>query len=334
MRTVLLALIALLGSTPAIFAQQPTAWADKLFGSETTHDFGVVARGAQLKYSFKITNIYKVPLDIAEVRVSCNCVKAEASTKTIQPNETATLDINMDGTKFSGSKTVRVYVTVGPKFISTATLTVSANARGDVAFSPKEIDFGNYQRGNPATRSIDIEYTGGMSDWRVTEIVKNASAPFELKVEELPRLVGGQPRKGYRINATIRQDAPSGAFKQEVMLKTNDPATPLWTFQVVGNVQAAGLAISPSPVTINGLKVGESQTKKIFVRASRPFRVTSVEGQGDGVTLEAPNRQDTTLVLTLTVQPTKAGDLRRQLMIRTDIDGESAPLVIEGTIEP
>src|SRR5688572_88163 len=106
MRTVLLALIALLSFHPAILAQQSNAWADKLFGAETTHDFGVVARGAQLKHSFKITNIYKVPLDITEIRVSCSCVKAETSTKTIQPNETATLNINMDGTKFSGSKTV------------------------------------------------------------------------------------------------------------------------------------------------------------------------------------------------------------------------------------
>ena len=95
MRKVLLALFAVLTYTSAASAQQP-AWADKLFGGETTHDFGTVVRGAQLKYSFKMTNIYKVPLEITDVRVSCGCVHPEASTKILQPNETGTLNITME----------------------------------------------------------------------------------------------------------------------------------------------------------------------------------------------------------------------------------------------
>jgi hypothetical protein len=333
MREVVLALVAAFWFSSSSFAQQPSAWADKLFAGETTHDFGTVVRGAQLKHSFKMTNIYKVPLDITDVRVSCGCLKAEASVKTLQPNETATLKVLMDGRQFAGSKTVRVLVTVGPKYISTATLTVSANARGDVAFSPTDIDFGNLQRGQTPTRPIEVEYTGSLIDWRVIEIVKSSSAPFELKAEELPRPANGPPRKGYRILATLKADPPIGSFKQEVVLKTSDPAAGVLTFNIVGNVQA-GLAVSPSPLVVKDLKVGESQTKKVFVRASRPFRVIAVDGQGDGITVDIPNRQDTTLVLTVSVAPTKAGEIRRQLMIRTDLDGDAVPLIIEATVEP
>jgi hypothetical protein len=333
MRKVTLAIFTLFWWSVPSFAQQPAAWADKLFGGDTIHDFGTVPRGAQLKYSFKMTNLYKVPLDITDVRVSCGCVKAEAGVKSLQPNETGTINISMDGRQFVGSKTVRVSVTVGPKFISTATLTVSANARGDVAFTPTDIDFGNLQRGQTPAKSIDIEYTGALFDWRVVEIVKNGSAPFELKVEELPRQPNGLVRKGYRIQATIKPEPATGSFKQEVVLKTSDPAAPVLTFNILGNVQA-GLAVSPSPILVRDLKVGETQTKKVFVRASRPFRVVAVDGQGDGITVDVPNRQDTTLVLTVHVAPTKAGDLRRQLMIRTDLDGDTTPLRVEATIEP
>ena len=332
MRKAFLALFVTLLITPFTHAQQG-AWADKLFGGETTHDFGTVARGAQLKYSFKMTNIYKVPLEITDVRVQCSCVKAEPTTKTLQPNETATFNIFMDGKQFVGQKTVRVYVTVGPKFVSTATLTVSANARGDVVFAPSEIDFGNLQRGQTATRQIDVEYVGAQPDWRVIEIVKNGSAPFELKVEPLPAPPGGVAKKGYRILATMKADAPTGAFKQDVILKTNDLASPVLTFNVVGSMQG-GLAVSQNPVVVRDLKVGEAQTKKVFVRASRPFRITGVDGQGEGITVEFPNRQDTTHVLTVALSPTKAGDLRRQLMIRTDLDGATTPLIVEATIEP
>jgi hypothetical protein len=333
MRTVVLACLALFVITSVGSAQPSGAWADKLFSNELTHDFGVVPRGAQLKHSFKITNIYKVPLEITDVRVSCGCLKAEPNTKVIQPNETAMLNITMDGRQFNGLKIIRIAVTVGPKYISTATLTVSANARGDAAFNPKEIDFGNHQRGNAATRPIDIEYTGSMSDWRVVEIVKNSSAPFELKVEELPRLVNSAARRGYRIHATMKSDAPPGAFKQEVILKTNDPTSPMLTFQVVGNVQA-GLTVAPNPIALGRMKVSESQTKKVFVRAARPFRITAVDGQGDGIKVETPNREDTTQVLTVTIDAAKAGAMRRTLMIRTDLDSEQTPLVIEGAIEP
>jgi hypothetical protein len=332
MRIIVLAISALFLLSPALLAQQP-AWANKLFGNDLVHDFGVVARGSQLKYSFKMTNIYKEPLEITNVSVSCNCVKPEASTKVLQPNETATLNITMDGKQFSGQKTVRVYVTVGPKYISTATLTVSANARGDVVFTPQELDFGTLQRGQTPTKTVDVEYTGNLFDWRVTEIVKNGSAPFDLKVEELPRTPNSPVRRGYRLAATIKPDAATGSFNQEVTLKTNDGASPTLTFHIVGNIQA-GLAVTPSPIIVKDLKVGESQTKKVLVRAAKPFRVISVDGQGDGITVDVPNRQETTIILTVNIQPTKAGDLRRQLMIRTDLDSQVTPLTVEATIEP
>jgi hypothetical protein len=261
------------------------------------------------------------------MKISCGCLKADPSTKVLQPGESGTLQIHMDAKQFSGPKAIKIYVTVGPKFVSTATLTVTANSRGDVTFSPSELDFTLVNRGQTATKTIDVEYTGNMAEWRVTEIVKNASAPFELKVETLA------PKKGYRISATMKPEPPAGAFKQEVILKTNDPANPILTFNIVGNVQA-GLAVSPNPIAVRDLKVGEAQTKKVFVRGPRPFRVTAVDGQGDGVKVDIPNREDATLVLTVHIQATKAGDLRRQLMIRTDLDKELTPLVIEATIEP
>ena len=230
----------------SIVSAQPVAWADKLFSSETTHDFGNVARGAQLKYTFKMTNIYKVPLEITEVKVQCNCVKAEPSVKVLQPNETATLNISMDARQFSGQKTVRVYVTVGPKFISTATLTVSANARGDVVFSPNEIDFGNVQRGQTLTKTIDVEYVGAQADWRVTEIVKSGSAPFELKVEDLPRQPGAPAKKGYRISATMKADAPPGARLQPDI----DPRG-VDTFGTIGDDETVPLAMGKLPERTN-----------------------------------------------------------------------------------
>src|SRR4051794_12897224 len=107
MLRVVLALVATAGFAPAAAAQ--TAWADKLFANVTTHDFGAVPRGTQLKHAFKITNIYKEPLEVTQVRVSCGCVTATPSVKVLQPNEAAQLNINMAARQFSGPKSVRIY---------------------------------------------------------------------------------------------------------------------------------------------------------------------------------------------------------------------------------
>ena len=67
-------------------------WANKLFspdGNANKHDFGSVPRGAQLYHRFPMKNIWAVPIEIINVRVSCGCVKATPSKATLQKNETA-----------------------------------------------------------------------------------------------------------------------------------------------------------------------------------------------------------------------------------------------------
>ncbi len=149
----------------------------------------------------------------------------------------------------------------------------------------------------------------------------------------MPRGPAGQVRKGYRLIATVKPDAPAASFKQEVVLKTNDPTNSVLTFHVVGNVQA-DVAINPNPILVSGLRVGESQTKKVYVRASRPFRITGIDGQGEGITVDVPNKQDATQVLTVNIQPGHEGTIRRQLTIRTDLGSETTTFMVEAFVEP
>ncbi|MCS7045503.1 MAG: DUF1573 domain-containing protein [Gemmataceae bacterium] len=330
MRIAVLTVIVLAHAASSATAQSP--WANKLFGNELSHDFGTVARGTQLKHSFKMTNIYKVPLQITEVRTVCNCVTATVSTKLLQPNETGYLHVNMDAARFNGPKTVTIYVTVGPDYVSTAALTVTANARQDVVFNPGEIDFGVVAKGQAMTKSIDVEHAGD-PNWRVTEIVKSGAAPFDLKVEQLPQKVGGFVTVGYRITATLRPDAVQGSFKHEVILKTNDPQTPVISFNVLGTARAA-LQVAPNPVNLGNLKVGSQETTKFVVSGSRPFRITGIDGLDASLTVALPDAAKSTHILELRATPQTAGTIRRQLTVRTDLDGETATFTVEGTVVP
>jgi hypothetical protein len=99
-----------------------------------------------------------------------------------------------------------------------------------------------------------------------------------------------------------------------------------------GTVQAA---LTASPDAVNGvtLKVGQTLTRKIFVRGSQPFRISAVDGQGDGVAVQfESNRPATTHFLTVQCQPEHAGNLQRQLVIRTDLGKETATVALDVTV--
>jgi hypothetical protein len=336
MSKVALALVVLtLGSTSAL-AQ--TSWAEKLLEPPLVHDFGSVPRGAQLYHRYKISNPYAVPLEIS-TRVGCSCVSVTASSRVLEPKKDGYLDVFMDTRRFQGAKTVNIFFNVehnpdeaNPNhFASAATLQVSANSRTDVVLNPGQITFGVVSAGQSTPPMVlDVEYAG-ILDWRITEVVKH-SAPLEVSFSELYRRTGQQV--GYRVSVALKPDAPAGPLKHELFLRTNDPASPLVPILVEATIQASLTAV-PSKVSTGHLKVGESVTKLVMVKGSKQFRVTSVEGLGEGVAAELPRAASEVQVIKLKCQPTKPGELRRDLLIKTDLN-QTAPLSvsIDGVVDP
>ena len=49
--------------------------------TDSSHDFGNVARGSKAVYHYKFTNIYEEPAHIASVRSSCGCTSVDEYTK-------------------------------------------------------------------------------------------------------------------------------------------------------------------------------------------------------------------------------------------------------------
>src|SRR5262245_52702087 len=222
MRIWMATLMTVLLTTVAAPAQ---GWADKMFAESPdkkpvlNHDFGIIARGTQMKHAFKITNIYAVRMEITSIKSGCGCVTATAAKRVLEPRESTTLEVSMDGRRFAGAKTVKVSVTVGPEYVSTAELKVNANSRADVVFNPGEVNFGTVTQGQTPTQTIDVEYAGVLK-WQVTEVVLG-DAPYTATVTETYRRSG---QVGYRLAVTMKNDAPAGALKHNLYLKTNDQA--------------------------------------------------------------------------------------------------------------
>ncbi|MDB5306484.1 MAG: hypothetical protein JWO38_686 [Gemmataceae bacterium] len=328
------------GQQPA--GQQPAPWANKFFLPDIAknrdqaappmivHDFGDVPHGTLCTHTFRVTNIYDVPMQIIEVRRSCTCLDFVPLSKVLQPNEVGEFTVTMNSAKFVGQNTQTFYVTFGPKFVSAAVIRVSANSRTEVTLAPGAVAFGTVLQGAKPVQSVKLEYKGRAAGWKVTEVVA-PQGPIEVQVTETGR--GGPIRGGaeYAVTVGLKPSAPPGPITEQVTLKTNDPNNPLIQVTVTGAV-AAPIELAPNKVRIDDIQVGQSASQRVLIRAAKPFRVTGVDGAGAGVTVELPAARDPLPVQVITVKfdPVNPGPVSRDLRIKTDLDGGTGvTLVVE-----
>ena len=204
----------------AATAAPAASWADALF-DELSRDFGSVPRGPTLTYQFHLTNRTQHEVHISGIRVSCGCVTATALQGTLAPGESTAVAIEMDSRRFTGPKTVTIYVQFDRPQWQETQLSVQANSRDDVTVSPEALAFGRVKRGTSSTSSVTVTFQGG-SDWAITG-AQCESNYVRTRVSEVSRQVS---EVTYEVLARIRPDAPVGKWYTDVWLTTNSPAIP------------------------------------------------------------------------------------------------------------
>ncbi|HXD88201.1 MAG TPA: DUF1573 domain-containing protein [Urbifossiella sp.] len=333
-----LALTAPAHAQPAPAAQpaqaaQTAPWANKFFLPDIAkhrdqtppaliqHNFGDVAHGTLCSHTFTITNIYDVPMQITDVRMSCSCLGYTPMAKVLQPNATGEFTITMNSGKFVGANSQTFYVTFGPKYISTAVIRVAANSKTDVTVNPGAVIFGIVPQGTKASQSVKVEYKGRSRDWKIVEAM--AANSLDVGVTETSR--GGVLRGGaeYLLTVSLKRNLRPGPIAEQVALKTNDPGHPLIQVMVTGTI-APPLEVAPARVRMDSVAIGQSRLQRVLLRASKPFKVLGVDGIGEGVTVELPTTARTALpvqVITVKFDRKKPTALDRDLRVKTDLDG-------------
>src|SRR5947209_15447601 len=84
-------------------------WADGMF-DELSKDFESVPRGPTLTHPFRLVNNTGRDVNITGIRVSCGCVSASVARGYLRPGEETALVAHMDTSRFSGVRTVTIYV--------------------------------------------------------------------------------------------------------------------------------------------------------------------------------------------------------------------------------
>ena len=309
---------------------QGQGWAEKMFQQGLAHEFGVVPKGSQLLHRFPITNIYAVRMEITQIQPGCGCVSAVASKRFLEPRETGTIDVSMDAKRFDGPKSVGIRVTVGPEFVSSAELRVTANARGDLVFNPGRLVFGPQANGAEASQTVVMEYAGAFP-LEVREVVTN-QVPVNATVKQLYREPG---RVGYEVSAALKSDGPPGAFKDTIFLKTNDPTQPMVPLLVEGAIEST-ISVTPQKLALGNVSTSDMLTRRVVVRGQKAFQILSVEGTGQGVELagELSPTPSMTQTISLKIQLKNVGEFKRELKIRTSLQDAPLILPLDGSATP
>ncbi len=253
-----------------------TPWAKALF-DKTSHDFGVVARGADVEHRFTIDNIYVEDVHIQEVYSSCGCTDPKVTKETLKTHETAELVARLDTRRFKGTKEATIHVVLDKPFQAEVLLKIYCFIRSDVVFQPGSVQFGAIREGSTSSQRVCVKYAG-RRNWKVTDVIGPSFLQAKLREVSRDEEPGSQAwLVVYDLDVVLTEKARPGLFQEHLILRTNDVSgsTSQLPLTVEGSVIEA-LSVGPSPLFLGIVRPRQSVEKKLIVKADRPFRVIEV----------------------------------------------------------
>ncbi|MBM4000420.1 MAG: DUF1573 domain-containing protein [Planctomycetes bacterium] len=306
------ALIVILLSPAVASAQE---WARKMF-KETSHEFGVVARGAKVEHRFTLQNLYKEEIHIAGVRSSCGCTSPEVTVDTLKTWDKADIVATFNTRSFLGSRSATLTVTIDRPYYAEVQLHVSGYIRSDIVFEPGLVQFGEVDQGAGAETRVRVSYAG-RPDWRITD-VRSANEDLEVEIQEAGRRGGNV---AYNMTVRLKKGAKAGYINDQLTLVSNDGYRESIPLAVEGRVRSA-LTVSPTPLVLGSVGVGDEVTKKILVRGKTPFKVVSVASDVEGFRFDVDSESEkATHFIPMTFRAAKSGKIAVVIRIETNLGG-------------
>ena len=287
-------------------------WTEKAFPIKS-HDFGTVAVAAKTEFTFPVYNPFSSPMHIRNVRVSCGCTTPFVDTEYIEPNQSGQIRARFNTDTFRGKRGATLTVVIDKPFFTEVRLRVDGYIRSDMVFHPGSLEFAKLSQGESLTKSAKVLYAG-RNDWEIVDVRSNRSWLIP-RVKETSR---GGGRVNYEIEVTVREDAPTGFFQDEILVMTNDRSMPRIPLRVAGQVDSA-LTISPQAIALGSVKPGQTITQKLIVLGRQPFRIESIRAEGWQVDLDPSAEAKKTHIVMPKFTPSDElrGPLKSTVLIKT-----------------
>jgi hypothetical protein len=308
-------------TVPSIMAQD-TQWAKGMFSAQS-HDFKIVARGADVAQRITIENKFTQDVHIASVTTSCGCTigKIIDNKNTLKSRETCELEISIDTVRHMGEKNTQVTVTFDAPYYTSVIIPIHVYIRRDIVIQPGGAKFNSVEQGKEATQTLKVEYAG-RADWTVRG-VESTDPNITASINQLSR-IGTEVKYDLKVN--VKPSMPVGEFRSSVYLLTDDANSPKVPVLVEGRVDPDVYVTNPV-VSLGMLAPGEKKTVSVIVRSKRPMVIEKIESASNNELFmtKLSSEEKTMHVVPLTVTaPSEAGTLQEEFSLK--ISGRTDPV--------
>lgn len=231
---------------------------------EAIVDFGVVDKGTPIEHEFVIRNEGGAPLEIERVKATCGCTVTEHDA-VIAPGASGRIHTVVDTSEFRGpiAKSVQVFTndTRNPRLL----LVVKADVQAAVEVSPGWARFVAVQ-GEDYPTVEQILWSPELPELEITDVRSPYSylaVGYRLLMEHESDYREGFNR--WKIDITLRDDAPVGQMTDFVKVFTNHPEQHQVHIPVSGFVRPI-LAVTPRVLDFGRRELDEPQEAKLEVR--------------------------------------------------------------------
>lgn len=301
--------VAVVLSSSLVEAQE---WAKKMFDGQA-HDFGNVARGATVEYQFELSNLYQEDVHISGVRSSCGCTTPKILNDTLKTYEKGAILATFNTRSFLGQRSATLTVTIDKPFFAEVQLRVKGYIRSDIVLTPGGVELGSVDYGSPVEKTVEIAYAG-RGNWKILD-VKPASDYLEASVEETAR---SSSRVAYRLTVRLKDDAPAGYIKEQLILVTNDVRAKEFPVDIEGRV-VSELTVSPASLFLGALAPGQKATKQLVVQGKKPFKIVAMGCEEPGFEFKTSDTSRPVHLVPVTfVAGTSPGKKTYRITIETD----------------
>jgi hypothetical protein len=307
---------------------QAQEWARKMF-QVTSHDFGIVARGAKAEYAFELENLYLEDIHIVAVQSSCGCTSPEIQNATLKTYEKGAILAKFNTATFLGRRGATLTVTIDRPFFAQVQLRVTGYIREDVLVQPGSVQLGSMERSVAAERKVVVRHFG-RNDWKILK-AQVQDAHLSARVVETAR---GNGEVCYDLIVRLDDTAPEGYFRSQVILQTDENSAAQFPVAVEGWVQPA-VTVSPSALFLGVVEPGQKVTRQLVLRAKEPFRIKAMRSDGNSLTFDTATKDELRqlhLVPVNFVAGKTAGRVNETIRIETTLNSKELVVFVSAVV--
>ncbi|MGA8810134.1 MAG: DUF1573 domain-containing protein [Thermoanaerobaculia bacterium] len=246
---------------------------------EPVKDYGTIAKGEKLDWSFLVKNTGDTDLQIIAAKPGCGCTVADFD-KVIKPGETGKVTAHVDTTAFAGPIAKTVTLETNDPTTPTSQLTIHAIVKPYVEAFPAGFVRFNLLQGDADTQSVML-YSEEDEPFQVTKVelpidpetnepVKWVKTTFD-KVADADKApnVGRPGQDQYKVNITVGgPNGRVGALADKVHIYTNSKHQPDYFVSISGVIRPT-FRVEPSMLNFGEVTPNDvSATRMVMLHSN------------------------------------------------------------------